>query len=407
MFSRIVLLLAILWPALSIAGPLAFEDAVLLAQESQPLLNGRQAAVRADEERAVAEAQLPDPRLKLGLINVPYAPFSLSSEPMTQTMVSVEQTFPGGDKRRLRSEVAQASAAQKTAEIGETARMIRREAGLAWLDAWYPQHALTRIQALQQEYRYQIEAERIRLATGKGEQKDVLAAQVQLDLLQDRGSEFEAQSAKAHVALVRWIGADAAKRELAKTLPALTIQPDAQQLAAHPQIATIDKSIAVLERETALAREALKSDWSMELGYGARGAGQDDMLSVQVGFDLQVAPAKRQDRQIAAKLEELDALQAQREDRLRTLQASLQSALAEKQSLETRIARYQSDILPVSKQRTEATLVSYRNGKAEFSSVLEARRAELDMGLQLLALQAALARSEVELAYFAPEGVQL
>jgi outer membrane protein TolC len=405
MFFRIVLL-AILWPALSLAGPLTFEDAVRLAQESQPLLSGRQAAVRAEEERAVAEAQLPDPRLKLGLVNVPYAPFSLSSEPMTQAMVSVEQTFPGGDKRRLRGEVAQASAAQKTAETGEASHTIRREAGLAWLDAWYPQHALARIQALQQEYRYQIEAERIRLATGKGEQKDVLAAQVQLDLLMDRGSEFEAQSAKAHAALARWIGADAAKRELAETLPALAIQPDVQQLVAHPQIATIDKSIAVLERETALAREALKPDWSMELGYGARGAGQDDMLSVQVGFELQVAPAKRQDRQIAAKLEELDAMQAQREDQLRTLQASLQSALAEKQSLETRIARYQNDILPVSRQRTEATLVSYRNGKAEFSSVLEARRAELDIELQLLALQAALARSEVELVYFAPEGAQ-
>ena len=231
-------------------------------------------------------------------------------------------------------------------------------------------------------------------------------SQVQLDLLMDRGSEFEAQSAKARVALVRWIGADAAKREPAETLPALAIRPDVQRLVAHPQIATIDKSIAVLERETALAREALKPDWSMELGYGARGAGQDDMLSVQVGFELQVAPAKRQDRQIAAKLEELDALQAQREDRLRTLKAGLQSALAEKQSLEIRIARYLNDILPVSKQRTEATLVSYRNGKAEFSSVLEARRAELDMGLQLLALQAALARSEVDLAYFAPEGAQ-
>jgi cobalt-zinc-cadmium efflux system outer membrane protein len=228
MFFRIVLLLVIAWPALSLAEPLTFEDAVRLAQESQPLLIGRQAAVRAEEERAVAEAQLPDPRLKLGLINVPYAPFSLSSEPMTQAMVSVEQTFPGGDKRRLRGEVAQASAAQKNAETGETARMIGREAGLAWLGAWYPQHALARIQALQQEYRYQIEAERIRLATGKGEQKDVLAAQVQLDLLMDRGSEFEAQSAKARVALVRWIGADAAKREPAETLPAPANRHDRQ-----------------------------------------------------------------------------------------------------------------------------------------------------------------------------------
>jgi outer membrane protein TolC len=399
MFTRKLFWLALLWPAWSMADPLSLEAAVRLALTSQPLLESRQAAARADGERAVAETQLPDPRLKLGLVNVPYAPFSLTREPMTQAMVSVEQMFPGGDKRRLRGEVALANAAQKTAEAGEAARMIRREAGLAWLDVWYPQHALTQFQALQQEYRYQIEAERIRLATGKGEQKDVLAAQVQLDLLQDRGLEFEAQSARARAALARWIGAEEARRELGEQLPAANTQPDTQQLAAHPQIATIDKAIAVLERELALAHEAVKPDWNVEVGYGARGAGQADMLSVQVGFDLPLAPAKRQDRQVAAKLAELDVLQAQRADRLRILQAGLQSAIAEKQSLETRITRYQNDILPVAKQRTEATLVSYRNSRADLSSVLEARRAEQELGLQLLALQAALGRIEVELDY--------
>lgn len=402
MFSRYLLSLALVWPALSLAEPLALDEAVRLAQAAQPLLESQQAAVRADEERAVAEAQLPDPRLKLGLVNVPYAPFSLTREPMTQAMVSVEQMFPGGDKRRLRGEVAQAGAAQKSAEAAVIAHTIRRDAALAWLDAWYPQRAQEQFAALQKEYQYQIEAERIRLVAGKGEQRDVLAAQIQLDLLQDRAAEFAAQAAGARAELARWIG-DAAQRELAQALPMPKNTVDAQALAAHPQIAALDKSIATLEKEAALAHEAVKPDWSMEVGYGARGAGQSDMLSVQFGIELPVAPAKRQDRRLAASLAELDAVRAQREDRLRILQAGLQAAQAERQSLEGRIARFEQAILPVTAQRTEATLVSYRNGKAELASVLEARRAELDAGLQLLALQVAAARAAVQLDYFAPE----
>ena len=406
MFFRSLLLLAAILPVCASAQPLALEEVVRLAQDAQPLLESQQAAVRSDQARADAETQLPDPRLKMGLVNVPYAPFSLTREPMTQAMVSVEQMIPGGDKRRLRGEVASANAAQKSAEAGAIARTIRRDASLAWLEVWYPRSAQVYIANLQQEYQYQIEAERIRLAAGKSEQKDVLAAQIQLDLLQDRGAEFDGQAARARADLARWIGSEAAQRELELSLPVLKTAPDPQRLDRHPQITALDKSIAVLEREVALAREAVKPDWSVEVGYGARGAGQSDMLSVQFGIDLPVAPAQRQDRQLAARLAELDGMRAQREDRLRVLQAGLQSALADRQSLDARIARFEQTILPVTAQRTEAALVSYRNGKSELASVLEARRAELDARLQLLALQVAAAKAAIQLDYFAPEGEQ-
>jgi len=404
MFPRMLFLLSIwLWSLPSLAQPLTFDEAVNLAQAAQPLLQSQHASARADQERALAESQLPDPRLKLGLVNVPYAPFSLTREPMTQAMVGIEQSIPGGDKRRLRGEVALAGAAQKSAEGDAIQRTIKRDAGLAWLDVWYPQKAQEHLAALQQEYQYQIDAERLRLAAGLSEQKDVLAAQVQLEMLQDRTAEFSSQTAKARAGLARWIG-DAAQRELSSALPALkmaTPQPD-----HHPQVIALDKSIAALDKEAELAREAVKPDWSVEVGYGARAAGQSDMLSVQFGIDLPVAPAQRQDKQLAARLAEAEAMRAQREDQMRVLQSGWQIAHAERESLIGRISRFEQSILPTLKQRTEATLVSYRNGKAELASVLEARRAELDAGLQLLALQAAAAKAEVQLEYYAMEGTQ-
>ena len=401
MIFRHLLALALSWPCICLAEPLAMEEAARLATLGQPLLQGQQAAVQAETERAVAAGELPDPRLKLGLLNVPYAPFSLTREPMTQAMVSVEQVFPGGDKRRLRGEVAEAGVVQRQAESLVIDREIRRDVSMAWLQTWYAQRAGAMLVALQNEYDYQVDAERIRLASGRGEQRDVLAARLQLDYLRDRAAELNGEEAAARLELARWIGRDA-ERELVAALPMPKVEP----ATSHPQIAALDKSILTLEKEVALAQEAVKSDWTMEVGYGARGAGQSDMLSVQFGFDLPLAPAARQDRQTAAKLAELEAMRARREDSVRLLKTGLQKAQTEQRTLQARIERFLQTILPATAQRTAATLISYRNGRAELAAVIEARRAELDAGLQLLALQVAAAKAAVQSDYYASAGEQ-
>lgn len=405
MFYKNLLLLALLCPALSFAEPLTLEDAMRQAQSAQPLVESQMAAARADSERGIADNQLPDPKLKLGLVNVPYAPFSLTREPMTQAMIGIEQMFPGGDKRRIRGEVAQANANQKIAQSADINRSIRLAAGLAWLDAWYPQQAVKKIAVLKQEYQYQIEAEHIRVATNKGEQKDVLAVQIQLEMLQDKAAELREQEAKARAEMLRW-GVDAENLELAQTLPVFNAAITPDQLSAHPKINAVDQSIVALGKEVDLAKEASKPDWSVEVGYGARGAGQTDMLSVQFGIELPIYKAQRQDRQLAAKLAERDAMQSTRDDQLRQLQAGLQSAMAEHQSLQSRISRFENTIIPVAAQRTQAALVSYRNGKADLTVVLESRRAELDVGLQMLALQAASAKAALQIDSYMPEGAQ-
>ena len=402
MFYRVILILALLCPALSIAESLSLKEAIRQAQTAQPLIESQMAAARADSERGFAESQLPDPRLKLGLVNVPYAPFSLTREPMTQAMIGFEQMFPGGDKRRLRGEVAQANANQKVALSADISRSIGLSVGLAWLDAWYPQQAIKKLVVLKQEFQYQIEAENIRVAANKSEQKEVLSLQIQLEMLQDKVAEFIEQEAKARAEMLRW-GVNTENHELEQTLPLFnTPRPD--QLMAHPKINTINQSIAALGKEVELAKEASKPDWSVEVGYGARGANQTDMLSVQFGVDLPMYKAQRQDKQLAAKLAEQDAMQFNRTDQLRQLQAGLQSATVEHNSLQSRILHFENNIIPAANQRTQATLISYRNGKAELSTVLESRRSELDIALQLLALQAASAKAALQIDSYMPEG---
>ena len=108
-------------PTLSLAAAeqLAIErDAVLqqLAVESAGM-----------RERAIAEGQLMDPRLRLGAVNVPTDSFSLTQEDMTMVEVGVTQEFPAGRTRELARRRMEQIATASQAAAGDRRRVVQRE----------------------------------------------------------------------------------------------------------------------------------------------------------------------------------------------------------------------------------------------------------------------------------------
>lgn len=388
------------------AEPLTLDRAMDLAVINQPLLAGQQAGVTAARENAVAEGQLPDPKLILGIRDMPVTgpdAYTLRRDEFTMRMIGVMQEFPRAEKRRLKGERAQQEAEMKVAEFDLTRRMIRRDAALAWLEVYSPQRAARLVRETQDKTQNQVETALIDYRAGRLNQQDVLASQVMLGMLKDRESELAKQEARARAMLARWIG-EAAYTELSAALPENRDVPNLEtlrgHLASHPQIALSDKNIAIAEAEVALARQAYKPDWNMELSYAQRGPAFSNMASLQFGIDLPVFPKNRQDKSLASKLSLLDQTRAAREDRLRSLDAELRGNYAEAQSAIERIARFEQTILPEAAQRAEAALIAYRAGKTLFATVLEARRAEIEARLQLLALQIEAARARMNLRFF-------
>src|SRR3972149_12210899 len=118
---RFVLFLTAAWSLASLAQAqvLTLEAARERALARQPSVAALELNARAMAEAAPAEGALPDPRLKLGLLNLPARNFPRAPwEDMTQVVISYEPMFPGGDKRRLREARAGAEAEQLTAEAG-------------------------------------------------------------------------------------------------------------------------------------------------------------------------------------------------------------------------------------------------------------------------------------------------
>lgn len=390
-------------PAAAASLPLTLDEASRLAVTRQPLLAAQQARIDALRQEAVSEAQLPDPRLTVGLANLPVDTFSVSQDPMTQAVVGIQQMVPGGDKLHLRAERRRVAAAQTAADLEDMRRKVVRDASLAWLDLYYALRARALAQEVARELRRQVTGMQARQAVDRANLADVLAVKSAADTADDRVSQLTLDAGTARANLSRWIGSAAEQRELPPALPSFPGRVDYQELVSGlphlPLVQAKDEAIASSRVELALARESLKPDWNIGVSYGARAGGRPGMVSVQVDVGLPLFPENRQDRLVASAAQEVERGQFQRDDQLKVLQAALAAAYSQWQTAGERISRYEALIMPGAKARTEAAMAAYQTGKSDFSAVLEARRAELELELQYLGQQVSRARAAVELRY--------
>ena len=403
-----LLLLAALAAATPALGQvLTLDDARRRALDSQPALRALELNARAAEETSVADGALPDPRIKFGALNFPARNFPSARDDMTQVGVSWEQAFPGGDKRRLRTERTLAEAGQARAEAIGLRQGIARDVGQAWLDAWQATGAERMLATLAQEFERSIELARIALASGKGTQAEVLAARQLLSQSNDRRLELVAQSRRARSALLRWVP-DAAGLDLPADLPALPAPAPLgvllESLEHHPLHDMQLRAQGVAEADVALAREASKPDRSVEVGYYARSGDRSDMLMFQVAIELPMFADRKQDRMVAAKLAQVDRAREQRADHLRQLRADLAGAYADWELAGERLRNIEGAILPDASARLVALQSQFGAGAAPLASVLEARRNLVEAGVQQLAMRAMQAKARVAVQYFEHDG---
>lgn len=408
--SRLIVVMAFAACAFAArAQVLTLEAARERALAQQPALKALELNAEALTEAAPAERALPDPRLKFGLLNLPTRNFPGQSwEEMTQFVVSYEQMLPGGDKRRLRERRALAEAEQMRSETGGQRQMIRREVGMAWVEAWQALAAERMVRELDAEFARSLELAEIALASGRGPQAELFALRQMRSMVADRLLELATMAEKARAALRRWVP-DAGRFELPAELPRWREPEPMAQLAAaideHPQHTPHLLAQKTAEADVALAREATVPDKSIEFGYGFRaGMNRSDMLMVQVAFELPAWRGQKQDRIVASKLRLLERAREQREDHVRQLRAELDAAHAEWRLAGERLGNLERSVLPAARGRLETLLAAQASGRAEFAQVLDARRQLIELRLQELALIGARAKARVGLEYFEHAG---
>lgn len=387
---------------------LALDEAVRLAVEKQPLLEAQSAAVASARQRAVADAQLPDPRLSFGVSDFPIdtrTAYSLRKDDFTMTTVELMQDFPRAQKRRLRGERGEREAEMSEQELAALNLSIPRDAALAWVDVWWPERALELARAAAHDADLQAQAAEISYRTGRATQADVLAARVDFQVVGDVVAEWTQRAEQARSALSRWIGADA-DRPIRSELPTWDPPPDLaallRRVRTHPLLNSAAKQVEVAQAELGLARLAYKPDWSLGLEYAFRFE-RSDFIGLKFSMDLPVFAANRQDRGLAAKLHEKNRAEQLQEDVWRQQSALAHQSLANWLRLQERLMQYAQVILPQSTQRLDAARLAWQSGQGTLIAVLDARRVDLDNRLKRLELQRDAAMNRLNVQYLAGE----
>ena len=382
----------LLLPLAVSAQGLSFEEALHMAAERAPLLKARTASVRGATALQASAAELPDPKLSVGIDSLPInGPDrgSLTRDNFTQRQIGWTQDVPNRAKRAARNDAALARTAREQALLQTEVLAVRRETGLAWLARYFADKRLQLFDDLIAQQRLLQGTASTQLAAGKIAPADVSAIQLEALALADRRDELQREARHAHAALRRWTGpVDAAG--LSGDVPRL--QVDRAWLQANiersPELAARLPLRAMADADIREAEAAKNGDWSWGIRYGKRGPAYSDFLSVQLTFDWPLAPETRQQPLVRARQKELERIEAERDDALLQQTLALETALSELGEVNSKLERLTQQTLPLAKARSELTLTAYQSGRDKLASVLEARKQQTDIGLRALELRA-------------------
>ncbi|VAW79745.1 Heavy metal RND efflux outer membrane protein, CzcC family [hydrothermal vent metagenome] len=395
------------------APDLSLAEAERLALAEDPAVIASRARADALLEQSIAAGQLPDPKLLLGMWNVPVNDFSISREPVTQFRTGLRQAFPRGSSLKYRQRSTEWMGKAQTSMTRNMQLEIQRDVRLSWLELYYQQRAAGIIERSSGLFRQLVDITRSHFASGRVSQQDVLQAQLELSRLEDRTTRIYKQAEVQRATLSRWIGerAWAPVENSFPGLPALPARDDLRKgLDSHPAIEAASARVQAQQQMVKVAREQYKPGFNVGVEYRKRfgdnpdGSERDDMMAAMVTLDLPFFTDKRQDKTLSASQSLANAAIQGREQRLRELQRMLGSDYARWQRLGEQEVLYRDKLLQEARANADAALSSYQNGINEFTTLMRARLMELEVQLQDTRIRVDRAKAAARLLFLAADG---
>ena len=122
-----LLLILMLSVAFTVQADIDLNEALRLALTDDPVIAASQARAQALSDNAIADGQLPDPKLKTGIYNLPLDDFDIDREPTTQFRLGLVQDFPRGDTLEFKQKKSEWMANSEQAQTEVVQRMLVRD----------------------------------------------------------------------------------------------------------------------------------------------------------------------------------------------------------------------------------------------------------------------------------------
>ncbi|MNC00879.1 Outer membrane efflux protein [compost metagenome] len=353
--------------------------------------------------------QLPDPKLKFGIENVPVQGSNshrFTREGMTMQRIGIMQDYVSEDKRDRKAETILAQSASSVAKAEVIRATLQRSAAQAWLDLALSQKVLTAAQKLVAETERQIGVQKATVASGSSPASSVMDIRMTLLGMQDNVTLAQRDVTLAQTRLLQLTGEqiDNARGSLPRyqRLPADPAVLE-QSVGLHPEVIEAAREADVAKARSAQSAVAAKPNVGVEVYYAHRADDYDDMAGVMFTVDLPMFKSQRQDKDLAAdmsrSMEANDQLALAKRERV----ALVRTLVAQYQAAQTLWQRQQEEILPLQRQRLSLIEAQYRSGQSTLSDLLNARRTLLDTELTANSAEKSVAETWAAIRYLTPQ----
>jgi outer membrane protein TolC len=395
------------------AGELSLQEAEKIALGQDALVSGLQSSALALSEQAIADNTLPDPKVKVALMNFPTDTFKRDQEAMTQVQFGIQQMIPRGNTLAIKSRRSSIMSQGVRSRATDRELQVLRDVRKNWLEIFYWSQAGTIVKESRSVFNQLVSITRSHYSTGKRTQQDVIRAVLELGLLDDRMVNIRSREEQARAMLMKWVGETKSGLPLSTAFPDLPVPAGKTELLAsidqHPKLQLRDSIVSAREAGVDLARQAYKPSLMVDVTYGMRdgnnmdGSERADFASAMLMFDVPLFTSKRQDRRLAASQHELAATVYERDDVRSTLVSKLKQTNADWSRLQERVKNYEELLIPQARANASAALKSYQSDQGDFTGLMRARITELETRLNELRVKVNYAKAQSELLYLAGE----
>lgn len=387
---------------------LNLQQAERLAIQSDPTIENLTATSSAFDDESIADDTLPDPKLRLGVVNVPVDTFDMKQEPMTQVKLGIQQDFPRGDTLSIKKKQSQYLSRAALSMADDAQLKIIRNVRETYLNLYYEVSAYQVIRETRKLFSELVKITESNYAAGRVNQQDVILAGLELSRLDDRSTKIQALEDVERAMLEQWIG-DASWNSISSDFPVLPDLPEKvdlnQVISRHPLIRSETAKIDASKQMTEMARQGYKPGWSLLFDYGFRfgdnpdGSQRPDFATAIVSLDVPLFTGNRQDKTVSSNEKKISAARYAKDDQLRKLKQLYEKNNHLWLRLGERELLYKNSLLTAAENNYKAALKAYQSGVTEFNTLMRAQITELDVRLESLRVRVDRAIAQAQILY--------
>lgn len=393
------------------ASAATLDQAIRAAESYSAELSANSHQVDALDNMADSATQLPDPKLKFGLDNVPVQgnnAHRFTREGMTMQKIGIQQQYISSTKRERKADAIRAQAQQTAAGAALIRARLQRETAQAWFNLSLSEKTLASVQSLINETRRQVGTQKAGIASGGANPSSVLDVELALNAMRNEEDNARRDVQIAQANLQRLTGEDIDKAS--GTFPRIERLPAERSalidgIKQHPEVVQAARAADSAKAKSAQSEVAAIPDVGVEVYYGRRADDYDDMAGVMFTVDLPIFQNQRQDKDHAADMSRTYEANDQLTQIIRQHQADLAALIAQYDAAKAIYDRQDQQVLPLLRSKISLVEAQYQSGSSSLTEILAARRDLLNGEIAKNNAEKTLADSWAAIRYLIPQDV--